>query len=102
MKRFRRLTGPSLLIVLLATTPALAQQEPNAVQLAGACQGCHGVTGTGSNGIPTIARQHTRGQFIAMMDGFRANRQPSTVMGRITRGYTDAEIAALATHFARQ
>jgi len=26
---------------------------------------------------------------------------PNTVMGRITRGYNDAEVAALAAHFAR-
>jgi cytochrome c553 len=27
---------------------------------------------------------------------------PSGTMGRIARGYTDAEIAAVAEHFARQ
>ena len=31
----------------------------------------------------------------------RANERPGTIMGRIARGYTDAEIAAIADHFSR-
>jgi sulfide dehydrogenase cytochrome subunit len=34
------------------------------------------------------------------MAAFRANERPGTIMGRIARGYTDAEIAAMADHFA--
>ncbi|QXM24417.1 hypothetical protein KO353_14410 [Elioraea tepida] len=44
---------------------------------------------------------HDRQQFVALMRAFRANERPNTVMGRISRGYTDAEIAALAAHFAK-
>lgn len=36
------------------------------------------------------------------MLAFRANERPATIMGRIARGYTDAEIAALAAQFAPQ
>ena len=86
--------------LLLAGTAARAQ-DADAVQLAGACQGCHGVGGQGGNGIPAIARQRSRAELIAMMEAFRTNQNPSTVMGRIARGYTDAEITALAAHYAR-
>jgi sulfide dehydrogenase cytochrome subunit len=34
------------------------------------------------------------------MRAFAANERPGTIMGRIARGYTEAEIAALAAHFA--
>lgn len=89
-----------LVPLLLSGTPARAQ-DADAVQLAGACQGCHGVSGQGANGIPAIARLRSRAEFIEMMQGFRANQRPATVMGRIARGYTDAEITALAAHYAR-
>lgn len=92
-----RLLLPS---VLLAAAPAFAQ-APDPVVLAGACQGCHGVAGQGSHGIPQIKDAHARAEFVALMEAFRADRREATVMGRITRGYTDAEIAVLAAHFAR-
>ncbi len=89
-----------LVPLLLSSTPARAQ-DADAVQLAGACQGCHGVTGQGGNGIPAIARQRSRAELIEMMQAFRNNQRQPTVMGRIARGYTDAEITALAAHYAR-
>lgn len=85
---------------LLAAAPAMANTPVEL--LAGGCQGCHGVAGAGANGIPMIMRAQTREDFIATMRAFRDNQREATVMGRIARGYTDAEIAALAAHFARQ
>lgn len=76
-------------------------QAPEAALLAGACQGCHGAAGEGGHGIPSIRQMQTQAEFIATMRAFRANERPNTVMGRITRGYTDAEIAALAQHFGK-
>jgi cytochrome subunit of sulfide dehydrogenase len=90
-----------LAAVLLAGASAAAQ-TPNAALLAGGCAGCHGVTGEGGHGVPSIWRTKSREEFTAVMNAFRANERPATVMGRITRGYTEAEIAALAAHFARQ
>jgi sulfide dehydrogenase cytochrome subunit len=86
--------------LILAGAPAFAQ-APEGALLAGACQGCHGTSGEGGHGIPSIKQAHDREDFIKMMRAFRANEVPNTVMGRITRGYNDAEVAALAAHFAR-
>lgn len=88
------------LLALLAAPPAMANTPVEL--LAGGCQGCHGVAGAGSNGIPMIMRAQSRDDFITAMRAFRDNQREGTVMGRIARGYTDAEIAALAAHFARQ
>ena len=66
----------------------------------GACQGCHGVSGGGSHGIPAIAATHRRAEFAAILRDFRENRREATVMGRIARGYSDEDIAALAAHYA--
>ncbi|MBR0682645.1 hypothetical protein GXW74_19290 [Roseomonas eburnea] len=86
--------------LLLAVAPALAQTSDPAV-LAGACQGCHGVAGQGSHGIPLIKDAHSRAEFVALLQAFRANQREATVMGRIARGYTDEQIALLAAHYAR-
>ncbi|UPY35577.1 c-type cytochrome [Sediminicoccus sp. KRV36] len=86
--------------VLLGMGPGLAQ-VPDAVLLAGACQGCHGAAGQGFHGIPQIKDAHSRADFVAMMQAFRANQREATVMGRIARGYSEAEITALAVLYAR-
>ncbi|HYI83121.1 MAG TPA: c-type cytochrome [Acetobacteraceae bacterium] len=63
------------------------------------CIGCHGPNGTGSGGTPAITGRD-RAEFAATMAAFRANERQGTIMNRIARGYTDAEIAAMANHFA--
>ena len=87
-----------ILILLGGTAQA---QPPEAAVLAGACAGCHGVAGEGGHGIPNIRQTKTRGEFIATMQAFRTDQRPNTVMGRITRGYTEAEVALLAAWFAK-
>jgi sulfide dehydrogenase cytochrome subunit len=104
MRRWRAATGAVTLglgIAAMGAVPALAQAEVPAALLAGGCQGCHGVAGAGANGIPAIHHTRTRAEFLAEMQAFRDGRRPGTVMGRISRGYTDAEFAALAAHFAK-
>lgn len=89
------------LAVLLLFGGAAHAQAPDPALLAGGCQGCHGVNGEGSLGIPSIRQAQTRAEFLATMQAFRTDDRPNTVMGRITRGYTEAEVAALAAWFAK-
>jgi len=85
---------------LLSVMPAWAQAS-NGTLLAGACAGCHGVTGQGGQGVPSIRQTQNIAEFVSTMQAFRANQREATVMGRISRGYTEAEIAALAVFYAR-
>lgn len=86
----------------LLTLPALAQQAPHAAPLAAqGCLGCHGPGGQGVGSIPGIAGRPAE-ELRAQMAAFRANQAPATIMGRIARGYSEAETAAIAAHFARQ
>ena len=98
MSALRPLLHRALLAGLLATplAPAVAQAPLSAE----GCYGCHGPGGTGAGGIPAIAGRDAA-ELRAQMLAFRANERPGTIMGRIARGYTDAEIAALAEHFAQ-
>ncbi|WP_424812307.1 c-type cytochrome [Roseococcus sp. YIM B11640] len=65
------------------------------------CLGCHGPNGTGATGVPALAGRDAA-ELTALMAAFRANERPATIMGRIARGYTPAELAAVAEHFSRQ
>ncbi len=78
--------------------PAAAQNAPLAAQ---ACLSCHGPNGAGAGGVPVLAGRD-RAELVALMAAFRANERPATIMGRITRGYTEAEVIASAEYFARQ
>jgi sulfide dehydrogenase cytochrome subunit len=51
--------------------------------------------------MPTLAgfpTEHTQD----MMKQFRSGERPSTIMGRIAKGYTDEEIVAMSNFFAAQ
>ncbi len=89
----------SILALALATLPLAAQaQAPLAAE---GCLGCHGPEGRG--GAPGAAAINGRSpaEMVAIMTAFRSNERPGTIMGRIARGYTDAEIAAVAEYFSR-
>lgn len=89
---------------MLCCMPALASAtEPPDLRttlLSGACSGCHGVTGQGANGIPSIDQRRSRAEFVALMRGYRTDQGTPTVMNRIARGYSDAEIDLLARRWA--
>ncbi|WP_144185240.1 c-type cytochrome [Elioraea rosea] len=93
-------------IAILATAallaaPAMAQAPTRQVSAlsaplaAYACGGCHGVGSTGSGPVVALAGRPEQ-EIVSAMKAFRANERPGTIMGRIARGYTDEEIAAIA------
>lgn len=74
---------------------------PNAVMLSVACDGCHGTLGVSAGAaMPSIAGQ-PKDYFVTAMKKFRSGERPSTIMGRLARGYSDAEIDAMADFYAR-
>lgn len=86
---------------LVISASALAM-PPTAAMLANACAGCHGTYG-GSAGpsMPSLAGQ-TKDAIVGAMKSFRSGDRPSTVMGRLAKGYTDADFAAMGDFFAAQ
>ena len=86
----------ALIAGLLLAAPALAQ-TPIAAE---ACLGCHGPSGAGMGPIVALAGRD-QAELIAAMAAFRSNERAGTIMGRVARGYTEAEIAAIAAHFSR-
>lgn len=94
-----RLISPllgGLFLAAVSSLPAQAQ-APLAAQ---GCVGCHGPNGAGMGAVAGLAGRD-QAELVAQMNAFRANERPATIMGRIARGYTEAEIIASAAYFAR-
>ena len=85
----------------LALSPHAQAANPGTVIAAEACFGCHGPGGQGATGGAAIAGRD-KAELTAAMIAFRSNERPGTIMGRIARGYSEAEIAAIAEFIARQ
>ena len=68
--------------------------------LALSCAACHGTGGVSPGAIPSLKGKSAR-YLIERLQAFRDDRRPSTVMNRLARGYTDAEIEAMARYFSR-
>lgn len=64
--------------------------------LASQCVACHNPA-VADNPIPMLSDYE---QIKSMMLAFKTDAIPSTIMGRLAKGYTDAEIEALATEIA--
>ena len=95
-------------LVLGAGNMANAKEGPktlmgaSAQALADTCAGCHGTDGTsGGPATPTIGGL-SKAYLVDLMNGFKSGDIPSTIMGRIAKGYNEEEINKLATYFAAQ
>ena len=86
----------------LAAVTFSAPAQENARNLASACAICHGTEGKAvtKDVIPLagLPREHIASQMRAFRDGQR----PATVMHQIAKGYSDAQIDAMAAWFAAQ
>jgi|SaaInl4_150m_RNA_FD_contig_31_900378_length_1039_multi_3_in_0_out_0_1 cytochrome subunit of sulfide dehydrogenase len=76
-------------------------QDQRSVIMANTCYSCHGTDGHSVGAMPSIAGKSTD-YIVDTLRKFRDGKKPSTVMARIAKGFSDAEIAALAKHFAQQ
>ncbi len=73
-----------------------------AQMLADTCAGCHGTDGaSGGPASPSIAGLSSP-HFVEMMQDYKSGKVPSTIMGRIAKGYEDDEFEKMAGYFAQQ
>ena len=93
-----------LFVVLLCAVPyAMAAEVPRSgAMLANTCAGCHGTYGHSAGELmPSLAGMDKR-YLSKTMEDFRSGARPSTIMGRIAKGYSDQEIAAIAAFFSQK
>jgi sulfide dehydrogenase cytochrome subunit len=79
-----------------------AHAQDRAQQLASACAICHGTDGRGDGKLMPPLAGMPREHIAAQMHAFRNGQRPATVMHQIAKGYSDAEIDALAAWFSAQ
>ncbi len=74
----------------------------SAEMLAAQCDGCHGPSGaSGGPAIPNIGG-HDAEFLVEYLKEVASGEYPSTIMGRIAKGYTEDEIKRIAAHYAKQ
>jgi len=80
----------------------MAADMAPASMLANTCNACHGPDGsTYGPATPSISGVNMD-YLIDTMQAYKSGARHSTIMGRIARGYTDAEIKAISKHFSKQ
>ena len=112
MKRFplRTILSTSLFVILSQTAFAAEEKKEgpktltgaSASMLANTCAGCHGTYGA-SNGpsIPTLAGMSSA-YLVETMEGYKSGDIPSTIMGRLAKGYSEDEIKLMGEYFSKQ
>ncbi len=91
-----------LLCAAIAGNAQAADAIPAGARLAATCTGCHGTNGaTQGNALTPLAGQ-PKEQLLAVLKDFKSGKRQSTIMGQLTKGYTDEQLEALSTYFAGQ
>ncbi|MEO7152139.1 MAG: cytochrome C [Burkholderiaceae bacterium] len=83
--------------------PASAQSSAalNTRALVATCAACHGTDGRAVAGAGMVAlAELPKAQIVAQMRAFRDGSRPATVMQQIAKGYSEAQIDAIATALA--
>lgn len=87
---------------LLALSAASLAAPPTAAMLSNACAGCHGTLGASAGpSMPSLAGQ-SKVSIVESMKGFKSGVRPSSIMGRLAKGYSDAEFDAMGEFFSKQ
>ena len=100
----------TLLAVLLLgfSSTAFAQSDAGkealyVKSLAATCANCHGTNGKAVEGSSVVSIAGLdRDYIVAQMTAFKTGTRPATIMHQLSKGYSDAQIETLATHFAAQ
>ena len=93
----------NLVIAALALIALPIHAQDSGRNLAAGCAICHGTQGKPAPGAPVIPLAGLpRDHIASQMRAFRDGQRPATVMHQLAKGYTDAEIDAMAAWFAAQ
>lgn len=97
----------NIVAISAVITPAAAysqsKDELNVASLAATCAACHGTQGKAVNGSPVVSLAGlSKDYIVAQMAAFKAGTRPATVMHQLSKGYSEAQVAAIATYFAAQ
>jgi cytochrome c553 len=67
------------------------------------CAMCHGTQGRAVEGSSVAGLAgRSAAEIVAQMKAFKEGTRQATIMHQIAKGYSDAEIAAMADYFSKQ
>jgi cytochrome subunit of sulfide dehydrogenase len=98
MNAFRFFSATALLVVLTDNAFAAPADIPAG---AAACSGCHPAKAGVDSPVPRLVGRDPA-TIAAAMAQFQSGARPSTVMGRIAKGFTEDEIKAIAAWYGAQ
>jgi cytochrome subunit of sulfide dehydrogenase len=107
MKPFALTFPLALAVATFCASASHAQSEGQQAlylkSLAATCANCHGTNGKAVEGssVGSLAGLD-KAYTVAQMTAFKTGTRPATVMHQLSKGYSDAQIEALATYFAAQ
>jgi sulfide dehydrogenase cytochrome subunit len=93
-----RILAVAVVVASIASAFAASPEPPAG---AASCSGCHAANAAANTPVPRLAGRNAA-DLVTQMQAFRSGQQTSTVMDRIAKGYSDAEIAAIAAWYAEQ
>lgn len=90
-----------LCVLALSHSAQAANRIATGKMLGDTCASCHGTHGKSIDEYMPSLAGIDRKQLIQAMHDYRGDRRASVVMNRIAKGYSDAEIEAIADYFSR-
>ena len=93
----RRLASALAAIAMLPVAASAADAPPGA----SSCSGCHAPDASGAVIVPPLG-DRPAAETASLMREFKSGARPATVMGRIAKGFDDAEIDAIARWLGTQ
>lgn len=99
-----KLFAPIAALCLLAVAGTSQAADPNLGRnLAATCANCHGTNGNAlkGSGMDALAGMD-KAKILQKLADFKSGDKPASIMHQISKGYTDAQLDLIATHFAAQ
>ena len=89
------------LLAFAATGVCALAAAPGPPAGADQCTGCHAASAKVDTAVPPLVGRPAA-DIVVQMQAFKSGQKPSTVMERIAKGFTEAEVQAIAEWYAQQ
>jgi cytochrome c553 len=99
MVKFSRFA--SMVACVLTLTPPAVAETRDGPPGAASCSGCHATNAGIDSPVPRL-NGVTASATMAAMLAFKTGQRPATVMDRLAKGFSEAEIQSIAEWYAQQ
>ena len=101
MKSGSRVAAAAATLCLAASAHAQSADALNVRSLAATCAACHGTDGrvAGNAGVIALAGL-PRDVLATQLRAFKSGTRSSTIMGQLSKGYSEVQIDQLAAYFS--